>query len=51
MDNLAMWAMQRPATNIPQGLLLNPQRRMMGSGLLLPAAAAGGQAAGLLSGP
>lgn len=51
MDNLAVWAMQRPATNIPQGLLMMPPKRPMGSGLLLPGAAAGGTAAGLLTGP
>jgi hypothetical protein len=51
LDNLAVWAMQRPTQNIPQGLLMPVQRPPMGQGLLLPAAAAGGTAAGLLAAP
>jgi hypothetical protein len=42
LDNIAVWAAQRPAQNIPQGLLMQQQRRPMGSNLLLPAAAYGG---------
>lgn len=42
LDNLAVWAMQRPAANIPQGLLLQQPRLPAGQGLLLPGIAAGG---------
>lgn len=42
LDNLAVWAMQRPAGNIPQSLLLQQPMPPRGAGLLLPAAAAGG---------
>jgi hypothetical protein len=42
LDNLAVWAMQRPAGNIPQGLLMPQQRPPIGQGLLLPGIAAGG---------
>jgi hypothetical protein len=42
LDNLAVWAMQRPAQNIPQGLLMPQARPPAGSNLLLPGIAAGG---------
>lgn len=51
LDNLTLWTMQRPATNIPQSLLLQQPRPPLGSGLLLPGMAAGGTAAGLLATP
>jgi hypothetical protein len=51
LDNLAVWAMQRPVQNIPQGLLMPQARPPMGQGLLLPGMAAGGTAAGLLAAP
>jgi hypothetical protein len=49
LDNLAVWAMQRPTQNIPQGLLMPQARRPLVGGLLLPGVAAGGTAAGLLT--
>jgi hypothetical protein len=49
LDNLAVWAMQRPAGNIPGGLLMPQQRQPMGQGLLLPGAAYGGLLAPTLS--
>lgn len=45
LDNLAVWAMQRPAQNIPAGLLAPQVRQPLGPRLLLPAAVAGGMAA------
>jgi hypothetical protein len=49
LDNLAVWAMQRPAGNIPSGLLMPQQRQPVGQGLLLPGAAYGGLLAPALS--
>lgn len=42
LDNLAVWAMQRPSGNIPQALLTPTQRQPVINRLLLPAAATGG---------
>lgn len=42
LDNLAVWAMQRPAGNIPQGLLMPQPRQPAGQGLLLPGFGFGG---------
>lgn len=42
LENVGVWAAQRPALNAPGGLLLQQPRPPMGGGLLLPAAAAGG---------
>ena len=42
LDNLAVWAMQRPALNASSGLLMPQQRPPIGQGLLLPGIAAGG---------
>lgn len=51
LDATAVWLSQRPALNISGGLLnLRPQPPA-GVGLLLPGAAVGGTAAGLLAGP
>lgn len=51
LDNIALWAMQRPTGNIPRSLLMPRPQPPLGTGLLLPAAAAGGTAAGLLAAP
>lgn len=48
LDNLAVWAMQRPTQNIPRGLLAAPPAPPVGTGLLLPGAVATG---GLLAAP
>jgi hypothetical protein len=42
LDSTAVWLAQRPAQNIPQGLLMPTQRPPVGQGLLLPGIAAGG---------
>ena len=42
LDSTAVWLAQRPAQNIPQGLLMPNQRPPVGQGLLLPGIAAGG---------
>lgn len=42
LDYLTASFLQRPTLNIPEGLLLNPQRQPLGQNLLLPAFAAGG---------
>jgi hypothetical protein len=42
LDYVTAAALQRPAVNIPQGLLMQQQRQPIGQGLLLPAAAYGG---------
>jgi hypothetical protein len=42
LENIGVWAAQRPALNVPQGLLMPTQRPPRGSGLLLPGIAAGG---------
>jgi len=42
LDATAVWMAQRPAQNIPQGLLMPTQRPPVGQGLLLPGIAAGG---------
>jgi hypothetical protein len=47
LDYTTAMALQRPALNIPQGLLMQQQRQPIGQGLLLPAIAGGG----LLSAP
>lgn len=52
LDSTAVWLAQRPAQNIPGGLLGPRAQLPVGSGLLLPGMAAGGAAAGgLLTGP
>lgn len=48
LDNIAVWAMQRPVQNIPRGLLAAQPAPPVGAGLLLPGAAATG---GLLLAP
>jgi hypothetical protein len=42
LDNLAVWAMQRPAANIPQALVVPGQKPSLLNSLMLPAAATGG---------
>lgn len=51
LDSMTAMLLQRPAANIPQSLLMQRPRPPMAQGLLLPAIAGGGTAAGLLSAP
>ncbi len=51
LDATSVWLAQRPAQNIPGGLLAPNPQPPAGTGLLLPGMVVGGHAAGLLSGP
>lgn len=51
LDATSLWLAQRPAQNIAGGLLAPRPQPPVGTGLLLPGIAIGGNAAGLLAGP